>query len=54
MIFELKRGPGFELSGGLWPARGESWVDATGVALRVEQRSCETRAESIRDEARAE
>ena len=67
MTFELKRGPWLELSEGLWPSRGESWVDPAGVALRVEQRSCETRAEMIfelkrgrraageeRDEARAE
>jgi hypothetical protein len=69
MIFELTRGPWFELSGGLWPSRGESWVDHKGVVVRVEQRSCETRAETIllveqrscetraetiRDEARAE
>jgi hypothetical protein len=54
MTFELKRGPWFELSEGLWPSRGESWVDPAGVVLRVEQQRCETRAESIRDEARAE
>jgi hypothetical protein len=38
MIFELKRGPWFELSGGLWPSRGESWVDAAGLAVRAENR----------------
>ena len=27
MIFELRRGPQFELSGGLWPSRGEARVD---------------------------
>jgi len=36
-MFELKRGPSFELSGGLWPLRGEGWVDPAGVALRVER-----------------
>ena len=27
MKFELRRCPPFELSGGLWPSRGEGWVD---------------------------
>ena len=29
-MFELRRGPIFELSGGLWPSRGESWVNPAG------------------------
>jgi len=30
MIFEPKRGPLFELSDGLRPARDESWIDPAG------------------------
>jgi hypothetical protein len=37
--FEMRRGPLFELRGGLWPSRGETRVDPAG-----EQRG-ETRAE---------
>jgi hypothetical protein len=29
-MFELGRGPLFELSGGFWPSRGESWMDPAG------------------------
>src|SRR5712691_5937071 len=45
LIFEPRRCPLFELSGGLWPSRGEGWVDPAGVAVRAEGRSPEARAE---------
>jgi hypothetical protein len=53
-MFELTRGPLFELSGGRRLSRGESWVEPAGVAVRAVGRSHEARAEWIRDEARAE
>jgi len=54
MMFELRRCPQIELSGGRWPSRGESWVDPAGVAVRAEGRSPEARPEWISGEARAE
>jgi len=54
MMFELIRCPQFELSGGRWPSRGESWVDPAGVAVRAEGRCPEARAEWISGEARTE
>jgi hypothetical protein len=53
-MFEMRRGPLCELSGGLWPSRGETRVDSAGVAVRAESRSGEARAELIRGETRAE
>jgi hypothetical protein len=53
-MFELRRGPLFELRGGLWPSRGEARVEPAGVAVRAERRSCEARPEWISGEARAE
>ena len=54
MILELRRGPLFELSGGVPPTRDESWVDSAGVAVRAERQSREGSVEWIRGEARAE
>jgi hypothetical protein len=53
-MFEPRRCPFFELNDGLWPSRGESWVNPEGVAVRAEGRSPEARAELISGEARAE